>query len=108
MSWTVTYYNEQVRKAVYSVPRGILARYLRYVELMEKHGVDLRAPHSEPMGEGLFELRPKSREGIGRVLYCTLAGSTVVILHSIVKKTQKTPQKDIDIARQRMREVKNG
>lgn len=56
------------------MPRGILARYLHYVELMEKHGADLRAPHSEAMGGGLFELRPKASEGIGRVLYCTSEG----------------------------------
>jgi phage-related protein len=63
----VTYYNKQVRQEVFSMPTGILARYLHYVELMEKHGVDLRSPHSEPMGDGLFELRPKAAEGIGRV-----------------------------------------
>jgi len=108
MHWTVAYYNEHVRQEVYSLPGGVLARYLRYVELMEKHGIDLRSPHSEPMGEGLFELRPKGPEGIGRVFFCTLAGNTMVILHSFVKKTQKTPQKEINIARQRLREVKHG
>ena len=60
------------------------------------------------MGDGLFELRPKAQEGIGRVFYCTLAGNTIDILHSIVKKTQKTPQKEINIARQRLQVVKNG
>jgi len=108
VNWAIVYYSEQVREEVYSLPRGILARYLRYVELMEKHGIDLRSPHSAPMGEGLFELRPKGPEGIGRVFYCTLAGNTIVMLHSFVKKTQKTPQKEINIARQRLREVKNG
>jgi len=90
------------------MPSGILARYLRYVELMEKHGVDLRAPHSEPMGDGLFELRPKAAEGIGRIFYCMVKGATIVVLHSIVKKTQKTPRKELATARQRMEEVKNG
>ena len=107
MNWTITYYNEQVKKEVFALPRGILARYLRYVELMENQGIDLRAPHSESMGGGLFELRPKGPEGIGRVFYCTVSGSTIVVLHSFVKKTQKTPQKEITIARRRLQEVKN-
>lgn len=108
MKWSVTYYSEQVQQEVFSMPRGILARYLHYVELMEKHGVDLRSPHSEPMGGGLFELRPKAAEGIGRVFYCMVKGATIVILHSIVKKTQKTPKKELDIARERLEEVRNG
>lgn len=108
MRWTVTYYSEQVQQEVLSMPRGILARYLRYIELMEKHGVDLRSPHSEPMGGGLFELRPKAAEGIGRVFYCTVKGLTIVILHSFVKKTMKTPKRELDIAKQRLKEVKNG
>ena len=108
MKWTVTYYSEQVENEVFSMPRGILARYLRYVELMEKHGADLRAPHSEAMGGGLFELRPKAAEGIGRVLYCTVKGATIVILHSFVKKTRKTPKRELEIARRRLEEVKNG
>ena len=108
MRWTVTYYSEQVQQEVLSMPRGIFARYLRYVELMEKHGVDLRSPHSKAMGGGLFELRPKAAEGIGRVFYCTVKGSTIVILHSFVKKTMKTPKRELDIAKQRLKEVKNG
>jgi phage-related protein len=105
--WTITDYNEQVEQEVFSLPRGILARYLRYVELMEKHGVDLRSPQSEPMGNGLFELRPKAKEGIGLVFYCMVKGSKIVVLHSIVKKTQKTPKGDLAIARQRLEEVRN-
>ena len=79
MNWRVDYYSDQVKRGVFSMPRGILARFLRYVELMEQEGIDLRSPHSESMGGGLFELRPKGPEGIGRVFYCTLMGSTVVI-----------------------------
>jgi phage-related protein len=108
MKWSVTYYDGQVEKQIYSLPSGILARYLHYVELMEKYGVDLRYPHSESLGGGLFELRPKAPEGIGRVFYCTIKGATVVMLHSIIKKSQKIPKKELDLARERLKEVKNG
>jgi phage-related protein len=59
------------------------------------------------MGGGLFELRLKSVEGIARVFFCTLVGQRIVMLHSFIKKTQKTPAKELNVAQNRMKEVKN-
>jgi phage-related protein len=56
------------------------------------------------MGSGLFELRLKSREGIARVFYCTIVRRRIVVLHQFVKKTDKTPLKEMVIARKRMKE----
>ncbi|KAG8154396.1 type II toxin-antitoxin system RelE/ParE family toxin [Burkholderia catarinensis] len=108
MNWTVTYYSERVKRDVFDLPPGILASYLRLLELMESYGADLRMPHSRAMGGGLFELRPKGREGIGRVFYCMEVGEHIVVLHSFVKKTQETPDSELRIARNRMKEVHNG
>jgi phage-related protein len=60
------------------------------------------------MGDGLFELRPKSRSGIGRAFYCYCycSGQVITILHAFVKKTQKTPKQELAKARQRLKEVK--
>ena len=58
------------------------------------------------MGAGLFEVRAKGREGIGRAFYCSLIGERIVILHVIIKKTEKTPARELEIARARQREVK--
>ena len=52
------------------------------------------------MSKGLFELRLKSQEGIARVMYCTLVGKRIVMLHSFVKKTQKTPKQDLNLLRE--------
>ncbi|EXS21116.1 type II toxin-antitoxin system RelE/ParE family toxin [Acinetobacter pittii] len=52
-------------------------------------------------------MRLKSQEGIARVMYCTLVGKRIVMLHSFVKKTQKTPKQDLNLALDRMKEVKN-
>lgn len=60
------------------------------------------------MGGGLFELRPRGREGIGPTLYCFAVGQRVVILNAFVKKTQETPKRDLIIARKRMKEVLHG
>jgi phage-related protein len=59
------------------------------------------------MGEGLFEIRAKGKEGIGRSLFCTLKGKEIVILHSFIKKTKKTPEKELKLARKRMKEIKS-
>ena len=108
MNWTVTYYNERVKRDVFAMPVGILADYLRLLDLMRDFGADLRMPHSRAMGDGLFELRPRGREGIGRVFYCTSVGQRIVVLHSFIKKTQETPQNELRTARTRLKEVRNG
>lgn len=108
VNWTITYFNERVKDDVFSLPPDILAGYLRLRDLMERYGADLRLPHSRAIGSGLFELRPKGKEGIGRIFYCTAVGSTIVILHSFVKKTQKTPPDELKIARKRLKEVRRG
>jgi phage-related protein len=108
MNWTVTYYNERVKRDVFGLPPGILADYLRLLDLMQEFGANLCMPHSRAMGDGLFELRPKGREGTGRVFYCTHVKRHVVILHSFVKKTQETPLLELRKARARLKEVKNG
>jgi phage-related protein len=74
---------------------------------MEIYGPDLGMPHTRAMGAGLFELRLKATEGIARVLYCMLSNRGIVMLHQFVKKSEKTPRKALDIARRRMREVKD-
>ncbi len=63
-------------------------------------------PHTRAMRSGLFEIRAKGAEGIARALYCTVVGERIVILHAIVKKTDKPPARDLDTARARQKEVK--
>jgi len=84
---------------------GFVARFIRYAERLELFGPDLGMPHTRAMGGGLFELRIKAAEGIARVFYCTVIDRRIVILHQFVKKTEKTPPKELEIARRRMKEV---
>lgn len=74
---------------------------------MAVYGPDLGMPHTRAMGNGLFELRLKAAEGIARVFYCTLVDRKIVMLHQFIKKSDKTPGKELDIARKRMMEMKN-
>ena len=105
MSWTIDYYSEDVRLEIETLPVGIRASYARLTELLEEFGLELRMPHSRAMGGGLFELRPRGREGIARVFYCTKVGRKIIILHSFIKKTNETPKRKLDIARRRQRVV---
>lgn len=89
------------------MPAGFLARYLRYTDRMEIFGPDLGMPHTRAMGEGLFELRLKAGEGIARVFYCTMLDKKIMILHQYIMKTDKTPHRELETARRRMKEVKN-
>jgi len=107
MSWTITCYSESVQKEILDLPAGFLARYLRYADRMEVYGTDLGMPHTRAMGEGLFELRLKAVEGIARVFYCTMIGKRIMMLHQFIKKTDKTPPKELTIARWRLKEIKD-
>ncbi|MBE0503898.1 MAG: type II toxin-antitoxin system RelE/ParE family toxin [Desulfuromonadales bacterium] len=107
MIWTITYYDNSVQEEILAMPAGFLGRYLRYSDRMEVYGPDLGMPHSRSMGEGLFELRLKAAEGIARVFYCTVVNRKIVMLHQFTKKTNKTPPRELETARRRMKEIKN-
>ena len=70
-------------------------------------GPQLRMPHSRAMGDGLFELRSRGTEGIGRVFYCFMVQKRIVALHAFMKKTQETPERELKLARKRMKEVRD-
>jgi phage-related protein len=107
LNWDITYHDEKLQEAVLALPAGLLARYLHLTDRMLQYGPDLGMPHTRAMGTGLFEMRLKSQEGIGRVFYCTLLARRIVMLHQFVKKTDKTPAKEIAAARKRMKEWKD-
>lgn len=106
MEWKFTFYNEALQNEILNLPVGIQARYIHLTQRMLKYGPDLGMPHTCAMGEGLFELRLKSKEGIARLFYCTLSDYNIMILNVFIKKSQKTPLKELKTARLRMREVK--
>ncbi len=106
MKWKITFYSEKVEQETLNFPTGILANFLHILEMIEQFGVNLGKPYTASMGGGLFEIRAKGKEGIGRSFYCTLKGKEIVILHSFIKKSQKTPKKELDIAKKRMKEIK--
>jgi len=108
MNYTIEFYSEAVRLDIGRLPLGLRARFTSLAGRMEIVGPNLGNPHTEAFGGSLFELRLKSAEGIARVFYCTLVGKRIVMLHSFVKKTPKTPPKERRLAETRLKEIKNG
>ena len=105
MSWKITFFTQKVEAETLAFPAGILANFLHILEMIEEFGPALGKPHTAPMGDGLFEIRAKGKEGIGRAFFCTVKGKEIIILHSFVKKTQRTPKKELEKARRRLKEL---
>lgn len=108
MAFEIEYYHARVLAEVESWPVDVLADYARLLELLAEHGPSLRLPHSRAFGEGLFELRPRGRSGIGRAFYCFVSGHRVVVLHAFIKKSQETPDRELKLARKRRKELQDG
>ena len=107
MEYEIRYYSDEVEEQILSLPDTLAARYVVLTRRMAAVGANLGPPHTDSFGEGLFELRLKGAEGIARVFFCTLIGRKIMMLHSFVKKTQKTPLREIEVARKRMKEMKH-
>ena len=105
VSWQVEFYSG-VEEDVLNLPAKLQAKMLRLFDLVEIHGANLGEPHTKPLNDGLFELRAKALEGIARSVFCYMDGKKITVLHVFIKKTQKTPKKEIELARKRMLEVK--
>lgn len=106
MIWTIRYFNEAVQKEVFSLPKSLLARYARLTDAFLVYGPNLGYPHTKSLGGSLFELRLKGKDGIARVFYCVQKGNDIIMLHSYIKKTQKTPKQALSLAISRLQEIK--
>ena len=107
MSWSIDFYDKKVEDDIQSWPVGIKAKFTWIAEKIIEHGPEeVGMPHVKTLGKGLFEIRIKGKEGIGRAVFCQLVEKKVVILNGFIKKTQKTPRKEIELATKRMKEVK--
>jgi len=103
--YSLEYFNAAVKAGIDAWPDAIRARYIALTLRMVEYGPNLGMPHTEALGGGLFEIRAKGREGIGRAFYCALKGQRLVILHEFIKKSQKTPKRELRLARKRMKEI---
>lgn len=106
MDYTIDYYSDAVQEQILELPDTLAARYIVLTRRMIALGPNIGEPHTKAFGEGLFELRLKGAEGIARVFFCTLVGKRVVMLHSFIKKSERTPTREREVAVTRMKEIK--
>ena len=88
------------------LPDTLAARYIVLTRRMIALGPNIGEPHTKAFGGGLFELRLKGAEGIARVFFCTLMGKRIVMLHSFIKKSNRTSAREREVAETRMKEIK--
>ena len=108
MNYTIEFYNESVGDTILEWPTGIHACFTRIAEMMVEQGPNLGMPYTRAFGDGLFEIRARGAEGIGRAFFCTLVGRRIVILHGFIKKSQETPTQELKTARKRLKEMQSG
>ena len=108
MEYTISYYSDVVQAEILGLPDTLAARYIVLTRRMAVLGPNLGTPPPKAFGDGLFELRLKGAEGIARVFFCTLVAKRIVMLHSFIKKSDKTPLREREIAEARLKEVKHG
>lgn len=107
MAWTVFALNRAVEDEIAGLPPDMRARLTRLAALVEQHGFEaLPREAVKHLEERLWELRIKGRDGISRAIYLTASGKRMVIVRVFIKKTRKTPKGELEIARQRAKEVR--
>lgn len=98
---------EPAKEFILSLDEKMRAKIIRTIELLEKNGTELRMPYSEHLVDGIFEVRAKIGSDISRVLYFFVIGRKIVLTNGFVKKTQKTPKKEIELAKKYRNEFLN-
>ncbi len=83
-----------------SLDDKMAAKACGMIELLEEYGNELRMPYSEPLEDGIFELRIKFGGNITRILYFSFAGKNIVLTNGFMKKTQNTPSGEIRKAKE--------
>ena len=108
MKWIVRTVNSDAEEELKSLPSDLKAKFLRVSELIETLGpMRVGMPHVKFLGNKLWEMRLKGRTGISRSIFIIVTGKEVVILNTFIKKTQKTPTKELNLAKERLKRWKN-
>jgi phage-related protein len=106
VTWSFVFVNAEVKAEFDALAADTRASFERIVRLVQAVGLErVHEPYIKHIEDRLWEMRLRGRDGIARALYVTATGRRVVMLRVFVKKTQKTPRREIELARQRAKEV---
>jgi phage-related protein len=106
MAFEIEFYSsedggEPVAEFLDSLDSKMSAKLVGLMEILEEKGIELRMPYSEHIEDGIFELRCKQGSNITRVMYFFYVGKKIIATNGFVKKTQKTPAKELKLAKER-------
>jgi phage-related protein len=105
-TWVVETLDETVDAELRALPADIQARFRRIVDLIQSQGLErVKEPHVKHLEDRLWEMPMIGRDGIARAIYVTAMGRRVVVVRAFVKKTQKTPARELEMARKRAKEI---
>ena len=106
MNWSVETPSATVDKELDALPADLRARFSRICQLIANVGPErVGAPHVKHLTGPLREMRMRGQSGISRALYIQANNKRVVVVRAFVKKTPKIPQKEIELALRRAKEV---
>ena len=106
MVWSVETLNSIVDAELEELAVDMRARFRYISQLIEEFGLErVREPHVRHLRGSLWEMRLKGKDGISRALYVTAVGRRVVVVRVFVKKTPKTPTREIELALRRAKEI---
>ena len=106
MGWSVETSSATVDKELETLPADLRARFSRTCQLIASVGLDrVGLPHVRHLTGPIWEMRMRGYSGISRALYVRTKDRRVVVVRAFVKKTPKTPRKEIELALRRAKEV---
>jgi phage-related protein len=106
VTWSFVFVNAEAQAELDALPSDVRASFERIVRLVQAFGLErVHEPYIKHIDGPIWEMRLRGRDGIARALYITTTGRRVVILRVFTKKTQKTPRREIELARRRAEEV---
>ena len=106
MTWRVETLNDTVDREFDALPADMRARFARTSQLIAAVGLEqMGAPHVRHLKGPLWEMRLAGRDGIARAIYTAATGRRIVVVRVFVKKTRRTPRREIKVALRRAREV---
>lgn len=106
MAWTVEVLDDTVRAELRELPVDLQARFVRLGDRIRQVGlIGLTEPHVKHLEGKLWEMRLIGRDGIARALYVTAIGERIIVVRIFIKKTQKTPRAEIDLALRRAKDI---
>ena len=103
-SFTIVFYelpngDKPIESFLSSLDIPMRAKAVGLLQILQEKGNQLREPYTKSLGDGIFELRVQSGNNISRILYFFFAGGKIVVTNGFIKKTKRTPVKEIQLAK---------